>query len=48
MLHMINTGLSLNLDHSNHTQKLHEQWEAGDVLEVLIPQQVGEPTVSRS
>ena len=41
-------GLSLNVDHSNHTQELYEQWEAGDVLEVLIPQQAGEPTVSRS
>ncbi len=41
-------GLSLNVDHSNHTQELHEQWEAGDVLEVLIPQQAGEPIVSRS
>ncbi|MED5521771.1 MAG: flavodoxin family protein, partial [Pseudomonadota bacterium] len=30
-------GLSLNVDHSNHTQELYEQWEAGDVLEVLIP-----------
>jgi sulfite reductase (NADPH) flavoprotein alpha-component len=38
----------LNVDHSNQTQELHEQWEAGDVLEVLIPQQAGEPTVSRS
>ena len=41
-------GLSLNVDHSNQTQELHEQWEAGDVLEVLIPQQAGEPIVSRS
>ena len=41
-------GLSLNVDHSNQTQELHEQWEAGDVLEVLIPQPAGEPTVSRS
>lgn len=41
-------GLSLYVDHSNQTQELHEQWEAGDVLEVLIPQQAGEPIVSRS
>ncbi len=41
-------GLSLNVDHSNHTQELHEQWEAGDVLEVLIPQQGQLPIVSRS
>ncbi len=41
-------GLSLNVDHSNQTQELHEQWEAGDVLEVLIPQQAGEPIISRS
>ena len=41
-------GLSLNVDHSNHTQELHEQWEAGDVLEVLIPQQGQSPIVSRS
>ena len=41
-------GLSLNVDHSNQTQELHEQWEAGDVLEVLIPQQGPSLIVSRS
>ncbi|MBT3137262.1 flavodoxin domain-containing protein [Alteromonas sp. ALT199] len=41
-------GLSLSVDNTNHTQELHEQWEAGDVLEVLIPQQAESSIISRS
>lgn len=44
-------GLSLNVSNSTNKQELHEQWEAGDVLEVLLPhcpQQAESPVVSRS